>query len=725
MRRIDRRILSGITIIGLVCLLWLLVTGGLIWGTLDEAGRNAITAALGPRLLFLLVMWAVSLAAIGLVLRWLVTRFLTAPARLAEEAQVLLKTDVKRQLELHGSPENQRLAKLFNQLVQQRETLREEMDNKVQAAARNTELEKNRLAALMSELTKSVVVCNLDGRILLYNNRARIQLRAFSQTPDVAGGKELVGLGRSIYGVFDRKLVAHALENVQHRLQRGAAAPTAQFVTITPRGKLLRVQMAPVRAVHSDEDNDSAAVTGFVLLSENITSEFEEQSHQDSILNTLTERSRTALANMQVALDILDDPDLDAGMHKRLMDVLREETQGLGERINRLETSSPEGLMSRWPLEEMLGSDLVTAARRQISALNGITVPESEVDDALWLKVESFSLLQALTYLARRLRDEYNVSQLKLALGAADGRAQLDLCWQPVDVSRERTLGWEMDAISVGDESSTLSLQDIAERHGGTCWFGCDNRNNGQALFRFLLPLASPQEQLNPQALVQNESRPEYYDFDLFQSSAQARSLEERKLSELSYTIFDTETTGLNPAGGDEIIQIGAIRVVNGKLLQQETFDQLVDPGRSIPKESIPIHGIQPEMVIGQPKIDEVLPAFHTFVGDTVLVAHNAAFDMRCLQVKEKTTGVVFDQPVLDTLLLSAVIHPNQDSHRLEAIAERFNVNILGRHTALGDAMATAEVFLHLITLLEENGICTLGQAREAAQKTYYARLKY
>jgi DNA polymerase-3 subunit epsilon len=130
-------------------------------------------------------------------------------------------------------------------------------------------------------------------------------------------------------------------------------------------------------------------------------------------------------------------------------------------------------------------------------------------------------------------------------------------------------------------------------------------------------------------------------------------------------------------------------------------------------------------MVIGQPSIDKVLPAFHAFAQDTVLVAHNAAFDMRFLQLKEQQTGVVFQQPVLDTLLLSAVIHPNQDSHRLEAIAERFNVTIVGRHTALGDAMVTAEVFLKLIPLLAEQGIHTLGQARDAAQKTFYARVRY
>jgi DNA polymerase-3 subunit epsilon len=282
-----------------------------------------------------------------------------------------------------------------------------------------------------------------------------------------------------------------------------------------------------------------------------------------------------------------------------------------------------------------------------------------------------------------------------------------------------------MDAISTGAGTSLLTVRDVVQRHGGEFWFERD-RVRHQAFFRFLLPLApsTAAERADAAALSADDARPEYYDFDLFATTESTHAMDDRRLVDLAYTVFDTETTGLNPQQ-DAIIQVGATRLVGGKLLKSESFDQLVDPQRMIPAATIPIHGITQDMVTGKPTIEAVLPAFHAYAQDSVLVAHNAAFDMRFLQLQEERTGVKFSQPVLDTLLLSAVLHPQQESHRLEAIAERFNVTVVGRHTALGDALVTAEVFQKMIPLLVDMGIHTLGQARAAAQKTFYARLKY
>jgi DNA polymerase-3 subunit epsilon len=421
---------------------------------------------------------------------------------------------------------------------------------------------------------------------------------------------------------------------------------------------------------------------------------------------------------------MLDYPEVDAATRERFQRVIRDEAQLMSERIRELSSQATETLKTRWPLEDMLGADFVAAAARRIEAQLSCRAAAGEVDGELWLRLDSYSLLQALVHLARRLVDDHGVSLITLRLARAGVRAQLDLVWSGPTMSTETVGGWETDPITADGGMLALTLRDIVERHDGAFWFERE-RVRHESFFRFLLPLAIEGEQLEAAQVVRGASRPEYYDFDLFRTSQQTRELAARLLTELSYTVFDCETTGLDPSGGDEIIQIGATRIVNGKLRRHECFEQLVNPRRPFSEASMSIHGIRPEMVAGQPTIETVLPAFHAFAEDTVLVGHNAAFDMRFLQLKEAATGVVFDQPVLDTLLLSALVHPQQESHRLEAIAERLGVPVLGRHTALGDAMVTAEVFLKLVPLLAERGLSTLSEVREAAQKTYHARVTY
>lgn len=715
-----------------VALLFAALSLGLMLLTLGEAARFGVVQALSG-------VWPVVLLAV-LPLSGLAVWFWhlhdaredKAPDRLMEKVKLLSAATQSQQIEAaQDSPAMARLTQAINALAAERDRWRSDVQAQVAQANQSLQQERNRLAALMSELNQSVVVCNLDGRIVLFNHRARLQFKRMPGSacgvPDAsgAGGAEWVGIGRSIYAVLDRALLAHSLDNIRQRMARGASQPTTQFLTSTASGQLLRVHMAPVRS-GSEVAEGGTDIHGFVLTLDNVTHSFEEDTRRDQLLLDLTEGSRASLANVQAAVEMLALDDLAPEMRTKFLCVVREEVGAMGQRITDLLARSHETLKTRWPLENMLGVDLLHAAQRHMAAHCGRDVVLDAVDPQVWLKVDSFALLQALTYLASRLFDEFEVRFVQLRLGCSPeaGKVHLDLVWTGQAMSTETVMSWELNPMHLVAERNPLTVRDVMDRHGGVIWFERE-RSRHQAFFRMVLPMARAQEGTESAQLLPNDSRPEYYDFDLFQMSQGDHALDDRPLRSLIYTVFDTETTGLNPSQGDEIIQIGATRIVNGKLLRQDAFEQLIDPGRSIPAASIPIHGITPAMVQGQPRIGQVLPSFHAYASDTVLVAHNAAFDMKFLQLKERSTGLRFDQPVLDTLLLSAVIHPHQDSHHLEAIAQRMNITVLGRHTALGDALVTAEVFLRMIPLLAEMGILTLGQAREAAQKTYHARLEY
>lgn len=210
--------------------------------------------------------------------------------------------------------------------------------------------------------------------------------------------------------------------------------------------------------------------------------------------------------------------------------------------------------------------------------------------------------------------------------------------------------------------------------------------------------------------------RPEFYDFDLFRRTPE-REVLEIPLRELRCAVFDTETTGLEPSKGDEIISIGAVRTVNGRIVRGETFEQLINPGKTIPRASIKFHGIKDADVKDKPAIKEVLPRFSAFAGRGVMVAHNAAFDMKFLVLKEKQSGVAFRNPVLDILLLSVFLHDHMSDHSLNATAQRLGIDISGRHTALGDAMTTAEIFLAMLGPLHQRGVVTLGDALDVSAK--------
>jgi DNA polymerase-3 subunit epsilon len=443
---------------------------------------------------------------------------------------------------------------------------------------------------------------------------------------------------------------------------------------------------------------------------------------RDLLLEQLIQSARGSLASIRVAAENLESfPQMGPERQAQFAAIISAEAHRLTAHLERATRGHSDLVRSLWSPEQMRAADLVALARRRIQELFGLATGVGEIDESLWVSADSYAMAQALSYVVRRVRDELTGRDLRFHVTASGRHACIDVRWEGDRSPGAAAMAWETEPLTSGGEASPLTLREVLERHRAEAWFeGSGEAAGGR--FRLLLPLTEPVRAFHAPA---QPSRPEYYDFDLFSQPGLERDLDDRRLTELAYTAFDTETTGLEPGAGDEIISIGAVRLLNGRLLAAETFDRLVDPRRSLNAASARIHGISAEMLAGQPTIDKVLPAFHQFCEDTVLVGHNAGFDMRFLQLKEETTGVRFTQPVLDTLLLSAVLHEDLGEHQLETIAARFGVSVTGRHTALGDALVTGEIFLRMIPLLAERGIVTLRQAREASQKTLHARIRY
>lgn len=166
-----------------------------------------------------------------------------------------------------------------------------------------------------------------------------------------------------------------------------------------------------------------------------------------------------------------------------------------------------------------------------------------------------------------------------------------------------------------------------------------------------------------------------------------------------SLTVFDIETTGLDPKRGHRIIEIGGVRIERGQIDQTKTFSSLVNPECAIPPDAKRIHKITDDTLRDAPTIMAVLPEFLAFAHDSTLVAHNAAFDMGFLDVeKECCWGYLELPPCLCTKLLSQSIFPTASRHNLDTLCERFQIPLPSdRHRALADVLLTAQVLLRLL----------------------------
>lgn len=421
--------------------------------------------------------------------------------------------------------------------------------------------------------------------------------------------------------------------------------------------------------------------------------ETDDPDAASDILCSTQGEGRVLAARMRLLTPPATDPTLDeANEAPGYVLTLRDVTGDMATHSVRPDTDRP----GDWPLSMIRASDLASTLQATLSS-KGVALGTKSSE--LILRCDGFQMVALLTALINRLPLPHG--GLHLTIDADGAGALIQLSWEGKGLSETELDAMRSIALDVG--LADMTLQGVLSIHGAKIWpDNSDFLNPKLCLHIREARLAQRRPPAIPRAVV--------YDFKLLSKAGNAE-VSCTPLDELTYVVFDTETTGLYPDQGDEIVQIAAVRIINGKRVHTEAFDTLVNPGRHIPATSTQVHGITNDMVADAPAIVTAIQRFHKFAEGAVLVAHNAPFDMAFVRRHESDAGCRFDHPILDTVLLSAVLYGEAESHSLDALAHRLGITIAeeARHTAIGDAIATADALLKIIPALKSRQLDTFG----------------
>ena len=672
-----------------------------LWQTLTEEQIHAVTTITNDHSLYIISAIFIFAFVAFVGLEFIFIAYIEPLKKISDEASMIYSSNPSHRLNITGNKDIKNLSSVINDFADMFENLNKNITQQILVARKETEKERNLLAAIMAELPQGVIICNTSGRILLFNSLAK---KIFTKETSSNTAEYFIGLGRSIFHLIDKELIAHAVEEIEEHLNNGRQSVASYFFTPIYTGRLISIETTPVL----DQSN---LMTGFILTFQDMSDDIDRY---ENINQTLLSFKQMLGNNMLQEGPLISDPV------KQTDKELSRDFKLINEKYRHMSSFILDSTLNKLPLTTLSLSYFLSSLQKRLWDENGINLNLLNNDTDTRILADTYSFTMALVFLLVNLSEFTTQNEFDLEISTQKKEIWFDIKWQ-------------------GNTASPPQIKNIlSKKIRGLPSFGYvlkQNRaefeiiaHNNQACSQVRIKAKS---QLKYSSARENRpavmaaSRPEFYDFDLFDIKDANLDFLDTSLKNITYTVFDTETTGLNTDGGDEIIAIAAVRIVNNRIVYQDIFEELVDPKRDIPMESYKIHGINYEMVAGKKDINTILPVFKKFTSDTVFVGHNIAFDMKMLKNKEKATHIKFLNPVLDTLLLSAILHPLHEQHDMENIAKRLGVNIIGRHTALGDAIATAEIFLKLLPILNSNGVLTLKDAIKASKKTYYSRLKY
>lgn len=672
--RLAQLLLGALLTISLVGIL----PGIMLWLDLNAFEKQQISHILMPRAQLMMVLAAVGLVVPVLFFGRFYHRHLHSLDRVNHRLRAALKADGQAlALDSDLSPEEYTLLNNTNALMATVQDSRSSLDRESKQYQRTRAREKTRLSALLNLLPQGVLVCNLEGRILLANGRARQMLS------DKASSSEL---GESLFSLLDAELIAHALTIVRERLDSGKRAPHTTLSALTRNGTLVRLQLAA--AVNEEQGAD---VEGFVLTLENIESQHAQSQERDKLLHGLSRETRNLLTRLRTGIDSLQrDPS--AAPHQRtLLTALGRDTVRHSDHLERLSFQRADQLSPVWPLEPILASDLCSAVQQQLLRSHQLDYSFSLCTaDNLWLEADSFSLAQGIANGIAALSGEWDLDDISLStdINYPHQLLLIHVSWRVGELRQEdfRALATSTrQRIAVAGRA----LVELIERHGGRAWLEEQPESAGQRIC-FALPLCAA-----PSGAELALPASEFAFKESADSSSEA--LREPQLRQQYLTV----------------LAVGAERNSAADLARGEsTLVALLLAGGK--PQALAQKQLHKATLVSQ-DTEQASLELGSFSRQGLFVTYDA--EQLLAQLRSADRQQITRAGLIDIADIARLIFPAQTSYSLYSIASRLGLEAQADNTS-EQVKLIARVFNRLLTRLQNQGIHTHAQLQKALSES-------
>ncbi|NOX33754.1 MAG: hypothetical protein GXP56_08440 [Deltaproteobacteria bacterium] len=389
--------------------------------------------------------------------------------------------------------------------------------------------EKQVLAAFISKLPEAIIICDSNGSILIHDSQSKAYLRPMGKKDNTP--VSMAGL--PITSIIDKDLIEYALDEINEQLNQSAANTVSRFI-LHKNTLALQTQVVPILS-------RTGLFSGFVVILEDITLQNRAEKRVETLLKTLSKNARSPMASIRAAIEAMKEfPHMDEDRQHQFKDIIYNESIVLGDILNNVSDEYTNLISAKTSLKTLFITDLMQTVSRKSRDRLGIILQIKNHPDtgSIKIKVNTYTFLNAFLFILDRLKTKTGLSEFYYIFSKENNIALIDISWKGEPVSPKSIKQWESMDIGTQNHTADICLKDVLGQHQIALWtYSGYKKIKDISYLRFFIPADenSVQKPFEPVSALP-ETRVQIRDIELFDHSDQAMELDNRLLTELSYT---------------------------------------------------------------------------------------------------------------------------------------------------------------------------------------------